>query len=264
MEYLTLLLFSLILYMIPGFILFFNKSAKSSFLNLALAFGLVTHASLIYITTISNGVNLNFSNSLLIVSWVTVFFYYLINRKIQFNGLESITLIPAILIILIHPLLKNDQNIEIQMSIYSILHIIIAILSYSLLTVGAIFSIFILFFEKNLSKKDSADQNFNSNFSLLSLEEILFKIYWFGFILLSITLFSGILFSNEIFGTSIMWNHKAIFSLMAWVTYGGMLFGRIKYGWRGKKAVVVSLIAFILLLLSYFGTKFVLEILLKQ
>lgn len=264
MEYLTLLLFSLILYMIPGFILFFNKSTKSSFLNLALAFGLVTHASLIYITTISNGVNLNFSNSLLIVSWVTVFFYYLINRKIQFNGLESITLIPAILIILIHPLLKNDQNIEIQMSIYSIIHIIIAILSYSLLTVGAIFSIFILFFEKNLSKKDSADQNFNSNFSLLSLEEILFKIYWFGFILLSITLFSGILFSNEIFGTSIMWNHKAIFSLMAWVTYGGMLFGRIKYGWRGKKAVVVSLIAFILLLLSYFGTKFVLEILLKQ
>tara|TARA_B110000037_G_scaffold161993_1_gene183009 strand:+ start:1797 stop:2549 length:753 start_codon:yes stop_codon:yes gene_type:complete len=250
--------------MIPGFILFFNKSTKSSFLNLALAFGLVTHASLIYITTISNGVNLNFSNSLLIVSWVTVFFYYLINRKIQFNGLESITLIPAILIILIHPLLKNDQNIEIQMSIYSIIHIIIAILSYSLLTVGAIFSIFILFFEKNLSKKDSADQNFNSNFSLLSLEEILFKIYWFGFILLSITLFSGILFSNEIFGTSIMWNHKAIFSLMAWVTYGGMLFGRIKYGWRGKKAVVVSLIAFILLLLSYFGTKFVLEILLKQ
>ena len=270
MEYLTLLLFSLVLYMIPGFILFFNKTSKGNYLNFTLAIGLITHGSLIYITTIANGINLNFSNSLLIVSWVTVFFYYLINRKIQFNGLENLTLIPAILIILIHPLLKNDHHIEIQMSAYSIIHIIIAILSYSLLTVGAIFSIFILLFEKNLTNKDKAEQSFNSNFSLLSMEDILFKIYWFGFILLSITLFSGILFSNEIFSSSNLldpqkiWNHKTIFSFMAWVTYGTMLVGRVKYGWRGKKAVVISLVAFIFLLLSYFGTKFVIEILLKQ
>jgi ABC-type uncharacterized transport system permease subunit len=250
--------------MIPGFILFFNKTSKGNYLNFTLAIGLITHGSLIYITTIANGINLNFSNSLLIVSWVTVFFYYLINRKIQFNGLENLTLIPAILIILIHPLLKNDHHIEIQMSAYSIIHIIIAILSYSLLTVGAIFSIFILLFEKNLTNKDKAEQSFNSNFSLLSMEDILFKIYWFGFFLLSITLFSGILFTNEIFGTSILWNHKTIFSLMAWVTYGTMLIGRFNYGWRGKKAVIFSLIAFMFLILSYFGTKFVLEILLNN
>jgi ABC-type uncharacterized transport system permease subunit len=51
---------------------------------------------------------------------------------------------------------------------------------------------------------------------------------------------------------------------MAWLSYGAMLLGRIKYGWRGKKAVVISLIAFIFLVLSYFGTKFVLEILLNN
>ena len=264
MEYLTLLLFSLVLYMIPGFILFFNKTSKGNYLNFTLAIGLITHGSLIYITTIANGINLNFSNSLLIVSWVTVFFYYLINRKIQFNGLENLTLIPALLIILSHPFLKNDQSFEIQMSINSIIHIIIAILSYSLLTVGAIFSIFILLFQNNLTKKYQNEENFSGNFSLLSMEDILFKIYWFGFILLSITLFSGILFTNEIFGTSIVWNHKTIFSLMAWITYGAMLLGRMKYGWRGKKAVVISLIAFMFLLLSYFGTKFVLEILLNN
>jgi ABC-type uncharacterized transport system permease subunit len=50
---------------------------------------------------------------------------------------------------------------------------------------------------------------------------------------------------------------------MAWVTYGAMLFGRIKYGWRGKKAVIISLVAFALLLLAYFGTKFVIQILLN-
>ena len=146
---------------------------------------------------------------------------------------------------------------------YFTLHVNIAILSYSLLTVGAILSIFILLFENNLMKKDNTPENYTSNFSLLSMEDILFKIYWFGFILLSITLFSGILFTNEIFATSVIWNHKTIFSFMAWVTYGAMLLGRIRYGWRGKKAVIISLVAFMLLFLSYFGTKFVLEVLLS-
>ena len=146
---------------------------------------------------------------------------------------------------------------------YFTLHINIAILSYSFLTIGAILSIFILLFEKNLITKNKILGNLTNSFSLLSIENFLFKIYWFGFILLSLTLLSGILFSNEIFGATSIWNHKFIFSIMAWLAYGAMLFGRIQYGWRGKKAVIISLIAFIFLFLAYFGTKFVLEILLK-
>ena len=145
---------------------------------------------------------------------------------------------------------------------YFTLHINIAILSYSLLTIGAILSIFILLFEKNLTTKILG--SLTNNFSLLSMEDFLFKIYWLGFILLSLTLLSGILFSNEIFGTTSTWNHKFIFSIMAWLTYSAMLFGRNQYGWRGKKAVIISLIAFIFLFLAYFGTKFVLEILLNN
>ena len=145
---------------------------------------------------------------------------------------------------------------------YQIIHINVAILSYSLLTLGAIFSIFILLFEKNLAQKNKI-YSFFGGFSLLSMEDYLFKVYWLGFILLSITLFSGILFSSEIFGSAMIWNHKAIFSLMAWITYGAMLYGRTKHGWRGKKAVVISLCAFVFLFLAYFGTKFVIEFLLK-
>ena len=146
---------------------------------------------------------------------------------------------------------------------YQSLHVNVAILSYSLLTVGAIFSIFILLFENNLANKKKVFSFFSNSYSLLSMEDFLFKVYWLGFILLSITLFSGILFSSEIFGSAKIWNHKAIFSLMAWITYGTMLFGRTKYGWRGKKAVIISLFAFIFLFLAYFGTKFVIEVLLK-
>ena len=144
------------------------------------------------------------------------------------------------------------------------LHINVAILSYSFLTIGAILSIFILLFEKSLISKNKILSNLTNSFSLLPIEKFLFKIYWFGFILLSLTLLSGILFSNEIFGTISMWNHKFIFSIMAWLAYAALLLGRVKYGWRGKKAVFISLIAFVFLFLAYFGTKFVLEILLNN
>ena len=263
MEYTTLLISSLILYAITVFILFFNKIKNKNLASFTLISALIAHASLIYITIILNNINLNFANSLLLLSWVTVFFYYLINRKMQFIGLENLTITPAILIILCHPLLPNDQYLDIQMSLNSIVHIIIAILSYSLLTIGALFSIFILLFEKKLTKQDESIDKLTSNFSLLKMEDILFKIYWLGFILLSITLFSGLLFSSEIFESSLLWNHKTVFSLVAWVIYGVVLTGRFKYGWRGEKAVIISLIAFTFLLLSYFGTKFVLEVLLS-
>jgi len=147
---------------------------------------------------------------------------------------------------------------------YFTLHVNVAILSYSFLTLGAILSIFILLFEQNLITKNQILANLTNSFSLLSIENFVFKIYWFGFILLSLTLLSGILFSNEIFGLTSIWNHKFIFSIMAWLAYAVMLLGRIKYGWRGKKAVFISLIAFVFLFLAYFGTKFVLEIVLSN
>jgi ABC-type uncharacterized transport system permease subunit len=83
-----------------------------------------------------------------------------------------------------------------------------------------------------------------------------------GFILLTITLISGSFFSDEIFQVPLIINHKLIFSICAWLIYAILLLGRILFGWRGKKAIKFSLIAFIFLFLAYFGSKFVVEILL--
>ena len=114
MEYTILLISSLSLYAVTAFILFFNKVKNKGLASFTLISALIAHASLVYITTILNNINLNFANSLLLLSWVTVLFYYLINRKMQFIGLENLTITPAILIILCHPLLPNDQYLEIQ------------------------------------------------------------------------------------------------------------------------------------------------------
>jgi ABC-type uncharacterized transport system permease subunit len=140
----------------------------------------------------------------------------------------------------------------------------VAIISYSLLAFGAILSFFLLCFEENLHPSRLTSFILKGNLSLLNMESILFKFYWLGFILLSLTLVSGFFFSNYISGNTIIWNHKLVFSLFAWLSYATLLFGRIAYGWRGKKAIVISLVAFAFLFLAYLGTKFVLEVLLNR
>jgi ABC-type uncharacterized transport system permease subunit len=59
-------------------------------------------------------------------------------------------------------------------------------------------------------------------------------------------------------------NHKNIFAIISWLIYGGLLFGRLQYGWRGRTAIRWTLSGFVILLLAYVGSKFVLEVLLGR
>jgi ABC-type uncharacterized transport system permease subunit len=102
----------------------------------------------------------------------------------------------------------------------------------------------------------------SSSEPLLDVESKLFQIYWVGFIFLTFTLFSSLFFSNYLFGQSLDWNHKTIFTILAWLSYALVLFGRVQFGWRGKKSITISLLAFAFLILAYLGTKFVVEIVL--
>jgi ABC-type uncharacterized transport system permease subunit len=58
--------------------------------------------------------------------------------------------------------------------------------------------------------------------------------------------------------------HKTVLSIIAWFIFSGLLLGRLRYGWRGSTAIQGTLIGFVLLLLAYFGSKLVLELILKK
>ena len=101
---------------------------------------------------------------------------------------------------------------------------------------------------------------------LLTLERLTFRFVEAGFILLSATLLVGWVFAEQLYGPGLAWkwNHKTIFSLLAWLTFAGLLMGRAKLGWRGLKAVRVLYLGAGLLLLGYAGSRFVLEVILKR
>jgi ABC-type uncharacterized transport system permease subunit len=60
-----------------------------------------------------------------------------------------------------------------------------------------------------------------------------------------------------------IWRTKCFFSFAALVVYGILLWGRHQHGWRGKQAIRWTIGGFLALMTAYFGTKFVLELLLQ-
>ncbi|NNM62082.1 MAG: cytochrome c biogenesis protein CcsA [Steroidobacteraceae bacterium] len=89
------------------------------------------------------------------------------------------------------------------------------------------------------------------------LEKVMFRLIGSGFALLTLSLFTGFVFVTNLFEQHLV--HKTVLSLMAWVVFAILLIGRVRYGWRGRFAVRLTLAGFVLLALAYFGSKFVLE-----
>jgi len=99
---------------------------------------------------------------------------------------------------------------------------------------------------------------------LLAMETLLFRIIWAGFILLTLTLATGVIYSEELFGKAARFNHKTVFGVLSWVIFAALLGGRHIYGWRGRVAVRWTLAGFLALVLAYIGSKFVLEVILGR
>lgn len=103
-----------------------------------------------------------------------------------------------------------------------------------------------------------------SGIPLLTLERLTFRFVMAGFVLLSATLAAGWAFGEQLYGRAWRWDHKAVFSLLAWVTFAVLLLGRSRFGWRGRSAVRVLYAGAVLLLLAYVGSRFVLEVVLGR
>jgi ABC-type uncharacterized transport system permease subunit len=142
-------------------------------------------------------------------------------------------------------------------------HVAVALVSYALFLVAALQALVLMGLEKRLHRRlldpGSADLP-----PLLTLERFLFRLITAGFVLLTLTLASGVLFSEQIFGRPLMFTHKSVFSVLGWLTFGGLLWGRWRYGWRGRVALRWILAGTAFVFLAYLGSKFVLEVLLGR
>jgi ABC-type uncharacterized transport system permease subunit len=142
-------------------------------------------------------------------------------------------------------------------------HVAVALLAYALFIVAALQALVLMSLEKRLHRR-LPDPGAAALPPLLTLERFLFRLVTTGFVLLTLTVVSGALFSEHIFGRPFTPTHKSVFSVLAWLTFGALLWGRWRYGWRGRVALRWILAGTALLFLAYLGSKFVLEVVLGR
>ena len=140
------------------------------------------------------------------------------------------------------------------------LHILISLLSAGVLTLAAVQAVALAIQDRLLHQHAVASLSRLPPLQLM--ERLLFQMVAIGFVLLSLTLLSGFWFIDNWLAQHLA--HKTVLSIIAWLVFGVLLWGRWKHGWRGRIAIRWALSGYGILLLAYFGTKLILELVLQK
>jgi ABC-type uncharacterized transport system permease subunit len=225
---------------------------------------LLLHTWLLYRSVLSpDGIYLGVGTSLSTIVWMTVLIYWLGSFFYRLQGLQIFILGYAAVLVLaplalpsVHPLPHTG------LAAFRV-HLLLSLAAFSLLTIASLQALMMAALERRLHG-GTLPAYLQSLPPLLTLERLLFRIIGAGFLLLTLTLASGMLFSEEIFDRPLQFTHKVVFGILAWLIFAALLAGRQVYGWRGRVALRWTLAGFIALLLAYIGSKFVLEVVLHR
>lgn len=241
-----------------------RNTADARWPQFGVTIALAIHGVLLYRALFTaEGFNLGLPNALSAILWLTVLIYWGTHLHYALYRLQAFALPPAALAVLWQGAFPESHVLAYAAEPLFRLHLAIAFAAYSLLTFAALHAMLMAMAERSLHNKSGLIRlpDFPP---IMPMERLLFRIIGLGFVLLTLTLLSGIFFSEQLFHQALKWNHKTVFSILAWLIFGALLWGRYRYGWRGRTAIRWTLTGFVLLLLAYLGTKFVLEFLLHR
>jgi ABC-type uncharacterized transport system permease subunit len=207
------------------------------------------------------GVNLAFFNSLSIVAALISALVLLSAIKRPVETLAIMVLPVAAVTLALDQFMPNQPVIAAPAGSSLQIHILISLVAYSLLSIAALQALV-------LAVQDWQLHNHRPGGLIRALpplqwmEDLLFQLIAVGFALLSVSLLTGFFFLEDIFAQHLV--HKTVLSIVAWLVFAVLLFGRMRFGWRGRTAIKWTLSGILTLMLAYFGSKLVLELILQR
>jgi len=222
---------------------------------------IVMHGLYLYLPLFSHeGLRLDIVSAGSQVAWLTslILLVTTFARKIE---ILALFVLPLALFFIILGLieLNTPKSVQINGALGS--HILFSLLGYSTLFLATLQALLLSAQSKQLHNHHPGGV-IRSLPALQDMENLLFRLILTGVILLSAGLLTGFIFLDDLFGKQVL--HKTVLSITAWVVYTTLLIGRWRHGWRGRKAIMWTIIAFVLLILAFFGSKFVQEVLLSK
>ncbi|MEE9302521.1 MAG: cytochrome c biogenesis protein CcsA [Thiotrichaceae bacterium] len=231
---------------------------RSSSITWVLA--IILHGCFLYLPLFSEGLRLDLISAGSQVLWLTslILFITTCTRRIE---ILALFVLPLTVLLLLLEILTPDSGKFVNINGTLGSHILLSLLGYSTLFLATLQALLVSLQSKHLHNHQPGGL-IRSLPALQDMENLLFRLIFTGVILLSAGLLTGFLFLDDLFGKQVL--HKTVLSLIAWAVYTTLLIGHWKQGWRGRKAVTWTIVAFVLLMLAFFGSKFVQEILLSR
>jgi ABC-type uncharacterized transport system permease subunit len=224
---------------------------------------LAVHGWLLYEGIFSRELRFGFAQALSVMMFLGVALYWIENLFYDLEGMQPLVLplaAAAVPLPAIFPGLVSSgahaQALEFK------LHLALAMIAYGLFVIALLHATLMAVAERQLHRRGTLA--FPHLPPLLTLETLLFRMIGAAFVFLTLTLATGIVFSETLFGRALRSDHKTVFALLSWLIFGLLLAGRWRYGWRGRTALRWTLTGFVMLLLAYVGSRFVLEVLLGR
>jgi ABC-type uncharacterized transport system permease subunit len=208
-----------------------------------------------------SGLNLGFFNSVALEGWLVALIALATLFKPAFDSLGIVLFPLAGISVVLAQALPADQLVVGDRSWPLDTHILVSLLAYSLLSVAALQAA-VLALQEHRLRTGMAGGILSALPPLQEMEQFLFQLIAAGFVLLTVALFSGFIFVQNLKAQHL--EHKVILSLLAWLVFAVLLWGRWRFGWRGRTAIRWTLGGFVVLVLAYTGSKLVLELILGR
>ena len=232
--------------------------------RVVLTAAVLLHASVLASDMLGAGeFRFGFAHALSIMAFLAMTFYGVESLFYPLEGMPALVLPPAALCAFMPAFFDGAVMTGKTAAPAFVLHVIIAMGAYAFIAIAAAHATLMAIIERRLHSPGRSAAPVGLP-PLLTMERLLFQMLAAGFVLLTLTLVSGVVFSEEIFGRALRFDHKTVFSLTAWLIFAVLLLGRHAYGWRGRAALHGTFAGFGMLLLAYIGTRFVLEVVLNR
>jgi ABC-type uncharacterized transport system permease subunit len=237
-------------------------ASPKHFLLLLGGLAVCLHALLLYQNmVIPAGLNIGFFNASSLMAWVIAVLLLLSLLRQPVENLAIVIFPLAALTIGLENIFYSERILPADQPYGLTLHVLFSFIAYSLLSISALQALFLAYQDHQLRHKHPG-WVIQILPPLQVMEKLLFQMIAVGFLLLSLSLISGIVFLEDIFAQHLV--HKTVLSIVAWCVFGMLLWGHWRYGWRGKKAIRWNISGFLVLMLAYFGSKMVLELILQR
>ena len=248
----VLALATIVAYLIPAFA---ARRMDDGHTRIAMRCAWVLHLITVATGLIAEPARFGFAPALSMTAWLMLTVYAIEQQlypKMRAVGVLSVLGALAVLLAQLFP----GKPIAVHASAWLPLHLALGIASYGLCAAAVVHAGLMSRAERRMRSAS----NDEGGMPLLMLERLTFRFVTASFVLLTATLLAGWLFGESLYGRAWVWDHKTVFSLLAWMAFAGLLIARNRFGLRGRHAVHLIYTGAALLLLAYAGSRFVVEV----